>query len=441
VGIAVGSGPGGRDLLHSVQVALRANGERNVFVTLVQDIGLLAYVHSALAAEELPDMDEAVQAAVSLARRLRDPLWELVKVDPVYLAGGRSAVGVNRKRLQAGIARTLESVVNRVGVDVNTAPVSLLRYVSGLQAGVAQAIIEERDKRQGFTNRTQLLDVSGVGEKTYLQCAGFLRIMNGENKLDASSIHPDAYPVIERIAESLSISLDELLASPERIKEVPMNEFATEITGLLTLEDICYELGRVGHDPRRHFRPPAQFLTLESIDDLQSGMVIEGIITNVTDFGAFVNIGLAQEGLVHRSELGRTVLNDPKQALLVGDVTKIVVLNVEKETQKISLSIKGAVKLPLTHPDFRRSDPRSEGTEREGGRRSDRGRDRQSRNSGGFQGSNRPQRRRGKDSLNIPKLHKSSSKKGENALLNTSLAEQLSTLRGKIVPDEKKEDS
>jgi len=391
-------------------------------------------------------VDEAVRAAVSLARRLQDPLLELVKVDPIYLAVGRTATGVNRKRLQAGVARTIESVVNRVGVDVNTAPVSLLRYVSGLQVGVAQAIIEERKKRGGFTNRTQLLEVSGIGEKTYQQCAAFLRVMNGENLLDASAIHPEAYPVIGRIAESLSISVEELAASPERIRDIDMSQFATETVGLLTLEDIRYELGRIGRDPRRRFRPPARFVKLETIDDLQPGMVIEGIVTNITDFGAFVNIGLAQEGLVHRSELGRTVLNDPKQALLVGDVAKVLVLQVEKENQKVSLSIKGAVKLALTRPESRKRDTRSEtaeSDERDGGRRGswargrENDRDRQPHRSEGSQGGNRPQRRKGKDAMAIPKLQKSSSKKGEDALLNTSLAEQLAALREKIVSDGK----
>ena len=439
-GIAVSSGPGGRDLLRTVQEALRNNNENEIFVTLVQDVGLPAYVHSNLASEELPDMDEAVRAAVSLARRLQDPLLELVKVDPGYLAAGRIVTGVNRKRLQVGIARTVESVVNRIGVDVNTASVSLLRYVSGLQVGVAQAIIEERTKRESFTKRGDLLDVSGIGEKTYQQCAGFLRISAGENHLDASAIHPEAYPVIERIATSLEMSVQDLVASPERIKDVSLNEFTTDSVGPMTLEDIRFELGRIGRDPRRRFRPPARFITLESIDDLQPGMVIEGIITNVTDFGVFVNIGLAQEGLVHRSEMGRTILNDPKKALLVGDVIKILVLQVEKESQKVSLSIKGATKLPLTRPESRRrgyaGDDGRDGDRRGSwGQRRERDQDRQQGRTGTFQ--NRSPRRKGKGGMAVPKVSKGSGKKGEEALLNTSLAEQLAALREKIVSEGK----
>ncbi|HDP34475.1 MAG TPA: S1 RNA-binding domain-containing protein, partial [Candidatus Hydrogenedentes bacterium] len=443
VGVGVGSGPGGRDLLRSVQETLRdSDASRSLFATLVQDVGLPAYVHSSLAAEEMPESDEATRAAVSLARRLQDPLLELVKVEPVHLVAGRAAVGVNRKRLQAGIARSIESVVNRVGVDVNAASVSLLRYVNGLQMGVAQAVIEEREKRLGFTNRKQLLDVSGVGEKTYQQCAGFVRVMNGDNPLDASAIHPEAYPVIEKIAASLEMTIEELLNAPERLKNVSMESFANDVVGPLALEDIRYELGRIGRDPRRRFRPPANFVTLDAIGDLKQGMVIEGIITNLTDFGAFVNIGLPQEGLVHRSELGRTILNDPKKALQVGDVVKVLVLQVEEEAQKISLSLKGAVKLPLTRPGYRRRGDRPDDNDEQEGRgrrgalaRNREGdREREPRRFGDSYGGGRPQRRKGKDAIAVPKVqHRSNAKKGEDALLNTSLAEQLAALREKIV--------
>ncbi len=443
-GVAVSSGPGGRELLRTVQGILRTINESQIYATLVQDVGLPAYVHSPLAAEELPDMEESVRSAVSIARRLQDPLLELVKVEPAYLAVGRNAAGVNRKHLQAAIARTIESVVNRIGVDVNTATLCLLRYVSGLQIGVAQAIIEERNKRNGFTNRAQLLEVSGIGEKTYQQCAGFLRIMNGDNPLDASAIHPEAYSVITNIAESLQLDVAGLIASPERVKDMPLNQFATGAIGPFTLEDIRFELARIGKDPRRRFRPPVRFVTLETIDDLQPGMVIEGIVTNITDFGAFVNIGLPQEGLIHRSELGRSILNDPKKALLVGDVIKVLVVQVEKENQKISLSIKGAVKLPLTRPERRRNlrsndaEPREE---REGGRRGSWTRSRENEQQqqinrpGRPQGDGRSQRRSkpGKGDIAVPKVNSSSSKKGEDALLNTTLAEQLAALREKIV--------
>lgn len=442
-GVGVGCGAGGRELLRCVQDILRQNNERRLFATLVQDIGLNTYVHSNLAAAELADMDVPARAAVSLARRLQDPLLELVKVDPVYLVSGRYAAGVNRKRLQAGIVRTIESVVNRVGVDANTAPVELLRYVSGLQVGVAQAIIEERNKREGFTNRTQLLEVAGIGEKTYQQCVGFLRIHNGENPLDASAIHPEAYPVLERIATSLETSIDDMVKAPETVRDLNMETFAEDAVGLMMLEDIRYELGRIGRDPRRRFRAPANFMPLESMDDLTPGLVIEGIITNVTDFGVFVNIGLPQEGLVHRSEVGRAILNDPKRTLQVGEVVKVSVLQVEKESEKISLSIKGAAKLPLTRPDRRRPGDRDTGPGREERRGLAWGQDnggRGGRRDTGRMGESqfgRPQRRKGKG-MALPKVAaRSESRKKEGEPLNTSLAEQLAALRDKIVSEGK----
>ena len=352
-GIGIACSPGGREALRLAQSLLQKRGS-SAFATLVQDTGLNAYAHSSLAGEELPDMDNSIRAAVCIARRLQDPLRELVKVEPCSLMPMRFAAGVNRKRLQAGAVRTVESVVNRTGVDLNTASATLLRYVSGLQMGVAQSIIEKRAELGGFKNRVNLLDVSGVGEKTYQQCAGFMRILDGDNPLDASTIHPDTYPVVEKILEALACSLDEVREKPEMLRGLDQNALASDLAGPLTLEDICYELGRIGRDPRRRFRPPQNFITLGSIEDLEAGQVLEGLVTNMTDFGIFVSLGIPQEGLVHRSEVGRGVLNDPKRFLQVGDVVKVLVLQVDKPTQKVALSIKEAVKLPLTRPASRR---------------------------------------------------------------------------------------
>ncbi len=435
-GIGISCGAGGRELLRSVQSMLRNTENRSVFATLAQDIGLNAYVHSSLAEKELPDMDIALRAAVSVARRLQDPLHELVKVEPVFLVSGRYAAGVNRKRLQAGIVRTIESVVNRVGVDVNSAAVELLRYVSGLQLGVAQAIVEERAKRERFASRAQLLDVSGIGEKTFQQCAGFLRVFDGELTLDATAIHPEAYETVQKIAASLELTVDELVKAPDKLKTVDINAFSDDTLGPLTLEDIRYELGRVGRDPRRRFRAPATFMPLNSMDDLTPGLVIEGIITNVTDFGVFINIGLPQEGLVHRSEVGRAILNDPKKNLQVGEVVKVVVLQVEKESEKIALSIKGAIKLSLSRPQLRRERGAGQTDDDHFARRrrpswNEENRDR--RGFGDAGASGRPQRRKGKG-VAIPKTAaRAEQRKGDEGLLNTALAEQLAALREKIV--------
>ena len=448
-GIGISSGPGGREILRLVQALVHKKNKR-VFATLVQDAGLAAYAHSSRSSEELPGMDDMVRAAVSIGRRLQDPLRELVKVEPCSLIPARLASGVNRKRLQAGAVRTIESVVNRVGVDLNEVGVDLLRYVSGLQLGVAQAIVEKRSQIGKFTNRNNLLEVSGIGEKTYQQCVGFLRVIGGENALDGSAIHPEAYSVVDKMLEALSSTLAEVRERPELLRNLDLKDVAGEQTGVMTLEDICYELGRIGRDPRRRFRPPQNLVTLNSLEDLEEQMVLEGIVTNMTDFGIFVNIGLPQEGLVHRSEVGRTALNDPKRFLQVGDVVRVLVLQVDRQAQKIALSIKGAAKLPLSKPKPRRLHSLESGggyaerggQESQGGRRrgfqSDRERD-----FGGRPGQGAPAgrpaspRRRGKDTLAVPRVGKSGGKKDESGLLNTSLADQLATLRDKIISSKK----
>lgn len=444
-GIGVSSGPGGRETLRFVQSFLR-DGNKRAFATLVQDAGLAAYAHSSLASEELPGMEDSVRAAVSVARRLQDPLHELVKVEPCSLVSQRLAMGVNRRRLQAGAVRTIESVINRVGVDVNHASAEVLRYVSGLQMGVAQTLVEKRTQSGCFKNRTNLLDVSGIGEKTYQQCVGFLKVLDGENPLDGSAIHPEAYPAVEKILAVLNCSLDQIRENSEPLKSLNLADLADETIGPMTLEDICYELGRIGRDPRRRFRPPQNLVSVATIEDLAEGMVLEGLVTNTTDFGIFVSLGLPQEGLVHRSEVGRTILNDPKRSLQVGDVIRVLVLQVDKEHQKIALSIKGAAKLPLTRPSARRPEFRSEGgvdSQRRFGQDSQDGRRRGSRpgpdknfgDRGGHPSGDhhRPPRKRGKGDLAVPKIGRGESRKEEGSLLNTTLADQLAALRDKIV--------
>lgn len=449
-GIGISSGPGGREILRLVQAIIQKKNKR-VFATLVQDAGLAAYAHSSRSSEELPGMDDMVRAAVSIGRRLQDPLRELVKVEPCSLIPARLASGVNRKRLQAGAVRTIESVVNRVGVDLNEAGVEMLRYASGLQLGVAQAIVERRAQVGKFTRRDNLQEVSGIGEKTYQQCVGFLRVIGGENPLDGSAIHPEAYPVVEKMLEALPASLPEVRERPELLRNLDLQAFVGEQVGLMTLEDICYELGRIGRDPRRRFRPPQNLVGLNTLEDLEEQMVLEGIVTNMTDFGIFVNLGLPQEGLVHRSEVGRTVLNDPKRFLQVGDVVRVLVLQVDRQAQKIALSIKGAAKLPLSKPKPRRLHSLEGGAgyserggqESQGGRRrgfqQDRERDFGGRGGGQGASTGRPasSRRRGKDALVVPKVGKFDGKKDESSLLNTSLADQLAALRDKIISSKK----
>ena len=448
MGIGISSAPGGRETLRLVQNFLQKNNIHG-FGTLVQDMGLSVYVHSSLAGQELPDLDETARAAVSIGRRLQDPLRELIKVEPLSLIPMRLAAGVNRRRLQSGAARTVESVVNRIGADANTDSVEILRYVSGLQLGVAQAVVEKRTELGKFTKRTDLLEVSGIGEKTYQQCAGFLKIGGGENPLDDSTIHPESYPAVDRLLGALECSLDQVRERPELLRGLDLNAMADETTGPLALEDICYELGRIGRDPRRRFRPPQSLITLNSIEDLKQDMVLEGIITNIADFGIFVSFGLDQEGLVHRSEVGRNILNDPKRALQVGDVVKVLVTHVDLEAKKIALSIRGAVKLPLTRPprQFRNAEGGPRGPERfdrefQGdGRRTARPdterRDRNFRDSRTApMEEQRSPRRRGK-AMAIPKVERGTSRREGESLLNTSLADQLAALRDKIISSKK----
>ncbi|HNZ47372.1 MAG TPA: Tex-like N-terminal domain-containing protein [Candidatus Hydrogenedentes bacterium] len=412
-GIAVSSGPGGRSLLRLIQAYLKKKGHRQSYATLVSDAGLAAYASSPLAAEELPGLKESVRAAVSIARRHQDPLKELIKMDPILLVPGKIAFGVNRRRLLASINRTIESTVNRNGLDVNKSTVEMLRYISGLQFGLAQAIVKTREERGGFTNRTQLMEVPGLDNKIFQQCAGFLRIIGGEQILDASSIHPEAYGTVEKLAASLSLSVAELTQNTEPLNSVRLEDFVDGIIGVMTLEDICYDLGRIGRDSRKKFKAPASFVTLDSIEDLEPGMVLEGLITNVTDFGVFVSLGLPEEGLLHRSEMPRLDIKALKTSILTGEVIKVQVKEVEPSKGKIGLTIRNVAKLPLTRPTGAGRFPKEPWDQRERGR------------------GDRTKRRAPKDSQRAPKQQKEGLHEG--SLINTALAEQLAALRNKII--------
>lgn len=412
-GIAVSSGPGGRSLLRLIQAYLKKKGHRQSYATLVSDAGLAAYASSPLAAEELPGLKEPVRAAVSIARRHQDPLKELIKMDPILLVPGKIAFGVNRRRLLASINRTIESTVNRNGLDVNKSTVEMLRYISGLQFGLAQAIVKTREERGGFTNRTQLMEVPGLEKNIFQQCAGFLRIIGGEQILDASSIHPEAYGTVEKLAASLSLSVDELTQNTDPLNSVRLEDFVDGTIGVMTLEDICYDLGRIGRDSRKKFKAPVSLVTLNSIEDLEPGMVLEGLITNVTDFGVFVSLGLPEEGLLHRSEMPRQDIKALKTSILTGEVIKVQVKEVEPSKGKIGLTIRNVAKLPLTRPTGAGRSPKEPWDQRERGR------------------SDRTKRRAPKDSQRAPKQQKEGLHEG--SLINTALAEQLAALRNKII--------
>jgi len=325
---------------------------------------------------------------------------------------------------------------------------ALMLIISGFNMGgnSLRLITEKRTELGGFKSRENLLDVSGIGEKTYQQCVAFMRISGAENPLDNSVIHPEFYPAVEKLLSALECSLEEVMEKPERLRSLDLSALSDDMAGPLTLEDICYELGRIGRDPRRRFRPPQHLVPLETAEDLKPNMVLEGIVTNITDFGIFVSLGLEQEGLVHRSEVGRNILNDPKRALQVGDVVKVLVLHVDMDTKRIALSIRGAVKLPLTRPSrqFRHVEgqprmPESADRESKGrGRRSPRADDsRRERELPFSRDENRPPRRQKRGSMPIPKISHAESRKKEDKLINTTLADQLAALRDKIISGKK----
>ncbi|GMV93621.1 MAG: RNA-binding protein [Candidatus Hydrogenedentota bacterium] len=338
--VAIGNGTGSREAARFVKQALAKIGDKGAFLVLVNEAGASVYSASKIARDEFPDLDVTVRGAISIARRLQDPLAELVKIEPRHIGVGQYQHDVSQKSLREGLQRTVEYCVNQVGVDLNTASAPLLRYISGIQTDTATNIIEFRAKSGGFKSRTQLMEVNGVGPRVFEQCAGFLRVSGGENPLDATGIHPEAYPVVERIAEGLGIPVPELIRNSDGLIKMDLSNFQTEVIGSITLDDIRHELMKPGRDPRTEFRIPKFLDGVDSVQDLEEGMEIEGVVTNVTDFGAFVDIGVHQDGLVHLSELANRFVRDPRDIVKVGEIVKVKVIKVDKEQPRISLSMK-----------------------------------------------------------------------------------------------------
>jgi len=281
-----------------------------------------------------------VRGAISIARRLHDPLSELVKVDPKSIGVGQYQHDVDQRRLKQSLEATVESCVNRVGVDLNTASWALLRYVAGITERTALKILEHRNEHGKFRSRMQLTAVPGFGPKTFEQAAGFLRIRGGENPLDITAVHPESYPVVERIAASLGVTIHDLIAKPELIEKVKLEGFATESVGMYTLGDIREELRKPGRDPRDQFVAAKWRDDVKEIADLQPGMTLEGVVTNVTRFGAFVDVGVHQDGLVHVSELANRFVKDASEVVKVGQIVKVQVLNADPKAKRIALSMK-----------------------------------------------------------------------------------------------------
>ena len=344
--IAIGNGTGSRETAAFVQDFLRQAGLSKVFSVVVSESGASVYSASEIARQEFPDLDLTVRGAISIARRLQDPLAELVKIDPKSIGVGQYQHDVDQRKLKQGLESTVESCVNRVGVDLNTASFALLRYVAGINERTAQKIVEYRNENGRFRSRVQLMAVQGFGPKTFEQAAGFLRIRGGDNPLDMTAVHPESYAVVEKIAESLKVSVPELVAHPELIEKVKIEGFQTETVGIYTLNDIREELRKPGRDPREKFVAPQFREDVKEIADLKPGMVLEGTVTNVTNFGAFVDIGVHQDGLVHVSEVSRRYIKDPAEVLKAGQIVKVQVLSADPKAKRIALSIKALEAAP-----------------------------------------------------------------------------------------------
>ncbi|HNC84806.1 MAG TPA: Tex family protein, partial [Nitrospira sp.] len=342
--MSIGNGTASRETdklaIEVIKVVTERKPEQKVAKIVVSEAGASVYSASAFAAAEFPTLDVSLRGAVSIARRLQDPLAELVKIDPKSIGVGQYQHDVNQRALARSLDATVEDCVNAVGVDVNTASAPLLARVSGLNRVLAQNIVEYRDTHGPFPNRTMIRKVPRLGEKTFEQAAGFLRINNGDNPLDRSAVHPEAYPVVERMLARLNKGIAEVMGKPTVLKDLSPADFTNETFGLPTVRDILTELEKPGRDPRPEFKTATFREGVESLADLQTGMVLEGVVTNVAAFGAFVDIGVHQDGLVHVSALANKFVKDPHEVVKPGQIVKVKVLSVDVARQRISLTMR-----------------------------------------------------------------------------------------------------
>ncbi len=351
---AIGDGTAGRE---TEQFIKKLNLGLPVF--LVNEDGASVYSASEAAREEFPDQDITVRGSVSIGRRLMDPLAELVKIDPKSIGVGQYQHDVNQYRLKERLDQTVVSCVNAVGVNLNTAGKQLLSYVSGIGDSLAENIITYRNETGKFTNRKQLLKVPRLGEKAFEQCAGFLRIRNGENPLDESAVHPEAYGVVEKIASDLGVDVKSLVGKEEIIKKVDARKYVSETAGELTIRDILNELRKPGLDPRTELEV-FEFANIYKIEDVKAGMIVPGVVTNITRFGAFVDIGVKQDGLVHVSEIANRYITDPAEVLKLNDKVQVKVTEVDVLRKRIALSIRQAQEKPVAKPKAQRVTPNAE---------------------------------------------------------------------------------
>jgi len=346
--ISIGNGTASRETDRLVAELIRLQPELRLRKVVVSEAGASVYSASEYASREFPELDVSLRGAVSIARRLQDPLAELVKIDPKAIGVGQYQHDVSQTRLAKALTAVVEDCVNAVGVDVNTASVPLLARVSGLSPTLAANIVAHRDRHGAFRSRQALKEVPRLGEKTFELAAGFLRINGGAHPLDRSAVHPEAYPLVERILADIRKGIGELIGDARTLKALTPEKYIDERFGLPTVRDILRELEKPGRDPRPEFRTAAFREGVESVRDLQAGMILEGVVTNVANFGAFVDIGVHQDGLVHISAIAEKFVKDPRTVVKAGDVVKVKVLEVDLPRQRIALTMRLADELPGT---------------------------------------------------------------------------------------------
>ena len=338
--IAIGNGTASRETERFAKDVIKEIKEHKPQTVVVSEAGASVYSASELAAQEFPDLDVSLRGAVSIARRLQDPLAELVKIEPKAIGVGQYQHDVNQSQLARKLDAVVEDCVNAVGVDLNTASVPLLARVAGMTKTIAQNIVAYRDENGRFDSREQLKKVPRLGPKAFEQCAGFMRIAAGDNPLDASGVHPEAYPVVEKILQATEQSIQALMGNAGLVRQLDAKQFTDEQFGLPTVQDIFKELEKPGRDPRGEFKTATFAEGVEEITDLKAGMILEGTVTNVTNFGAFVDIGVHQDGLVHISSLSDKFVEDPHQVVKTGDVVKVKVLEVDVARRRIALTMR-----------------------------------------------------------------------------------------------------
>ena len=338
--VSIGNGTASRETDQLVADLMKRHKELPIQRIMVSEAGASVYSASELASKELPELDVSLRGAVSIARRLQDPLSELVKIDPKSIGVGQYQHDVNQVQLARMLDTVVEDCVNAVGVDVNTASVALLKQVSGLTASISENIVAFRNQNGPFLNRSHLKKVPRLGDKAFEQAAGFLRIMNGDNPLDASAVHPEAYPLVNSILDDTGRSIRDLIGQSQFLRSLNPANYTSSDFGLPTVSDILQELEKPGRDPRPEFKSVQFMAGVEKITDLQPGMSLDGVVTNVANFGAFVDIGVHQDGLVHVSHLADSFVKDPFAVVKAGDIVKVRVLEVDVARQRISLSMK-----------------------------------------------------------------------------------------------------